>query len=268
MTRFFGIPNTTAIPPIYDLHFDKTDISIPGRPKRYLLRLINTSFGSAFIFSIDNHYLQVISTDFVPVKPFAKTSVLVGIGQRYNVVVEANPFADDENPLDINGNYWIRTWVAPNCGSPGKTTYYEQTGILRYNSTSTSDPTSVPWPNTASRPCLDETYSSPLVPKYPWTVGPANNSKDGESFLVTPNFQANLPDFPLARWSLENASDPTFKPLQINYSDPIFFHLDNFSGIWPERWVVVPENYTSNDWVSLPYFPYHAFHLPGGVTSN
>ena len=55
-------------------------------PKRYLLRVINTSFESTFIFSIDNHILTVIGSDFVPIRPYNTTSVLVGIGQRYHVV--------------------------------------------------------------------------------------------------------------------------------------------------------------------------------------
>ena len=93
MTHFFGNKNTSIIPPIYQLHFEKTNVSIPGRAKRYLLRLINTSFDSTFIFSIDNHWLQIIGADFVPIEPYYNTSVLIGIGQRYHVIVEADPVA-------------------------------------------------------------------------------------------------------------------------------------------------------------------------------
>ena len=47
---------------------------------RYLLRLINTSVDSTFIFSIDGHNLTVIGMDFVPIEPYTNTSVLIGIG--------------------------------------------------------------------------------------------------------------------------------------------------------------------------------------------
>lgn len=124
VTRFNGNKNTSIIPPIYELHFEKKDISTPGRAKRYFLRLINTSFDSTFVFTIDNHWLQIIGADFVPIEPYYNTSVLIGIGQRYHIIVEADPVADVSNPLPKDGNFWIRTWVADDCGTkPGSTGY-------------------------------------------------------------------------------------------------------------------------------------------------
>ncbi|KAI9807258.1 MAG: hypothetical protein M1833_000001 [Piccolia ochrophora] len=249
VTRFSGVQNTSAIPPAYELHFEKRDISTPGRAKRYLLRLINTSFGSTFIFSIDNHRLQVVGADFVPIQPYSNTSVLVGIGQRYHVIVEANPIGGDTNPLPKHKNFWIRTGIAGNCGRPG-IDGYNRTGILRYDSTSTSDPTSRPWSDVSLR-CSDETYSS-LKPILPWCVGPAANAidgNDGEQFNVT-FFPGQPKPYPLATFSLEPKSASGFTPLQINYSIPIFLNL-NFTGSWPKQWVVIPENYTDTDWVYL-----------------
>lgn len=52
------------------------------RGKRYLLRLINSSAESDFIFSIDNHLLEVITTDFVPIQPFKNESIHIGIGEQ------------------------------------------------------------------------------------------------------------------------------------------------------------------------------------------
>ena len=105
----------------------------PGRGcKKYLLRVINTSFDTTFVFSIDNHLLQVASADFVPIQPYRNTSVLVGIGQRYNVIVEANPL-DEESHLDPHGNYWIRTEIADCFGANQGSSGYDETGILRYN---------------------------------------------------------------------------------------------------------------------------------------
>lgn len=49
--------------------------------RRYLLRLINTSLDTTFIFSIDGHKLTVIGADFVPIEPYDTSSVLVAIGQ-------------------------------------------------------------------------------------------------------------------------------------------------------------------------------------------
>ena len=49
--------------------------------KRYLLRLINASTESGFIFSIDNHLLEIIDTDFVPIHPFKNESIHIAIGE-------------------------------------------------------------------------------------------------------------------------------------------------------------------------------------------
>lgn len=49
--------------------------------KKYLLRLINTSVDTTFIFAIDNHDITVMSSDFVPIVPYKTDSVLVGIGK-------------------------------------------------------------------------------------------------------------------------------------------------------------------------------------------
>ena len=56
----------------YTLHFE--------RGRRYLLRLINTSVDTSFVFAIDNHKIQVIGADFVPIVPYMTNHVVVGIG--------------------------------------------------------------------------------------------------------------------------------------------------------------------------------------------
>ena len=48
--------------------------------RRYLLRLINTSIETAFVFAIDNHKIQVVGADFVPIMPYMTDHVVVGIG--------------------------------------------------------------------------------------------------------------------------------------------------------------------------------------------
>ena len=53
------------------------------------MKFINTSTESISIFTIDEHMLQIIGSDFLPIKPYYADSVLVGVGQRYHIVVEA-----------------------------------------------------------------------------------------------------------------------------------------------------------------------------------
>lgn len=255
-------PPDSPIPEEFVLEFEKRHIGQNGRAKRYMLRLINTSFRSTFVFSIDNHVLKVIDADFVPIEPYHTTSILVGIGQRYRVIVEARPDEDDDgsNPVPEDGNFWIRTFVADECGQPGQTGY-ERTGIVRYNSKSTSDPTSKPWPNMPMA-CSDEPYHL-LKPKIPWFVGDAANSV--ERFTLESDFSSNNKPYPLAKFALDPESATGFTPLQINYSEPIIQHLDDFSGKWPQQWVVIPEDFNSSSWVSLsshsPKTPIETKHL-------
>lgn len=49
--------------------------------KRYLLKLINASAESMFLFSIDEHDLTVIEADLVPIHPYATKDIFVAIGK-------------------------------------------------------------------------------------------------------------------------------------------------------------------------------------------
>ena len=50
------------------------------RNKKHILRLINGSAGSSFIFAIDDHNLTVISNDLVAIEPFNVSQLFIGIG--------------------------------------------------------------------------------------------------------------------------------------------------------------------------------------------
>jgi FtsP/CotA-like multicopper oxidase with cupredoxin domain len=236
------------IPTPYTITFDPPTKT---GAKRYLLRLINTSFDMTFVFSIDNHLLQVVGADFVPIHPYMNTSVLVGIGQRYHVIVEADPKSNlPYNEIAKDGNYWIRTYRATCFGSKPNSTNYMENGILRYNAASEAYPNTTAWgPNpygNISLICSDETYKS-LRPILPWTVGPAANAPPdqiGQSFTVQANKSPDI--FPLAIFSM---GGDDFNPLFTDYSNPTFLRL-NYGGKWDPLSVVIPENYTDTDWVS------------------
>jgi len=265
ITRYNNnVPAQLQVPTPYTIHFERKR---PWhRAKRYLLRLINTSFEATFVFSIDNHKLQIVTADFVPIHAYRNTSVLVGIGQRYHVIVTAHP-QPNGRPVPIDGNFWIRTWRADCFGfkqskaSPG----YERAGILRYYSSSRALPKSTAWKGVSYR-CSDETYTS-LKPIVPWTVGePANDlsGKVGENFTVQ-GYSAST-YFPLAFFSMGGDG---FNPLKIDWGNPTFLNLNN-TGKWNPLWVVFPENYTSTDWAYMIIkglkgraFSAHPIHLHG-----
>lgn len=101
--------------------------------------------------------------------------VLIGIGQRYHVVVEARP-SNDLIPVEEQ-NYWIRITGADGCFSiePGQKGN-DKLGIVRYNRGNTATPTSKAYG--FNKTCADEPYES-LVPVVPWEVDardhPANS---------------------------------------------------------------------------------------------
>ena len=73
--------------------------------KKYRLRLINTSTNDNFKVSLDSHDMTVITADFVPVRSFTTKWLFIGIGQRYDVVINANQAVD---------SYWFH--VVPQAG--------------------------------------------------------------------------------------------------------------------------------------------------------
>ncbi|KXT07171.1 hypothetical protein AC578_2414 [Pseudocercospora eumusae] len=67
----------------------------------YLLRLVNGAVDTHFDFMIDNHTLQVIAADFVPIVPYNTTTLSIGMGQRYDIIVTANM-------SDVDSDFWLR----------------------------------------------------------------------------------------------------------------------------------------------------------------
>ena len=66
--------------------------------KNYRLRLINTSTNDNFKVSLDGHNMTVIASDFTPVRPFTTDWLFLGIGERYDVIINANQAV---------GSYWF-----------------------------------------------------------------------------------------------------------------------------------------------------------------
>ena len=61
----------------------------------YRLRIINTAADSNFKFTIDNHTMEVIAADFVPIVPYTTDIVGISMGQRYDIIFTANATADN-----------------------------------------------------------------------------------------------------------------------------------------------------------------------------
>ncbi|PMD44973.1 multicopper oxidase [Hyaloscypha variabilis F] len=210
--------------------------------KKYRIRVVNTAIEAHFQFSIDGHNLTVIGNDLVPIVPYETDSVLVSIGQRYDVIVEANAVAD---------NYWLRAgWVTACSANLNPDNI---TGIVRYDNTSTADPTSTGI--TVGSNCGDEPLES-LVPYLAINVGNYTEvTEEALSFAFSSYFT----------WTINSSS------LYLNWSNPTTLRIFNDELIWPTDYNVVPINQvdSTDEWAvyviqdSSGIGLYHPIHLHG-----
>ncbi|KAL4918819.1 multicopper oxidase [Aspergillus aurantiobrunneus] len=195
--------------------------------KRYLLRLINTSTDTTYIFTIDNHNFTVVEADLVPVKPYITDHLAIGIGQRYHVVLNTWPEPQRNN----TNEFWIRTIPATHCSSfdASNGTFLEvRQGILYYeNHTKT-------WPETTELPkvnydCRDEPFGR-LEPVVPWTVPKLSTDEKGQ--YSTPNASVRLgewllPEEPHASAGPEvNNWNIMDDPIWVRYGKPTVNNLE------------------------------------------
>ncbi|KAG0213894.1 hypothetical protein BGX28_003318 [Mortierella sp. GBA30] len=104
--------------------------------RRYRLRIINSSAQAAFMFSIDNHQLQVIEADGTDLNPIMVDKLPINAGQRYSVIVTANQ--------DLK-NYWMRAEMGLGCMPPTANTNLNPIilGEVRYQGGGKEEPTTV-----------------------------------------------------------------------------------------------------------------------------
>ncbi|KAF1963350.1 laccase-1 [Byssothecium circinans] len=120
--------------------------------KSYRLRIVNTAIDTHYKFAIDGHSFKVIAMDFVPIVPFDATVLDITMGQRYDIVVVA-----DQDPKD----YWMRAVPQGECSSDNNSANIR--AIIRYDSSSTANPTSTAYEELMNDLCDDMPLFS-LVP--------------------------------------------------------------------------------------------------------
>ncbi|KAJ4407264.1 laccase, multicopper oxidase, benzenediol:oxygen oxidorectuctase [Neurospora sp. IMI 360204] len=99
--------------------------------KKHRLRLINTSVENHFQLSLVNHSMTIISADLVPVQPYKVDSLLLGVGQRYDVIIDANQAV---------GNYWFNVTFGGS-GFCGTSQNPSPAAIFRYQGAPNALPT-------------------------------------------------------------------------------------------------------------------------------
>lgn len=141
--------------------------------KKHLLRLINHSAEAIIFFSIDGYNMTVISNDFVSVEPYVTDLVVLGVGQRTEIIVQGR-----SNPEE---SVWMRITEGPsglgpaghtgcslNDGKAYTTTagiYYEEANQnIQPNTTSKIDPSRYLFPQACGNTDLSGTVPSYKMP--------------------------------------------------------------------------------------------------------
>lgn len=114
---------------------------------------------------IDNHKMKVIAADLVPIEPYVTDVLSIGIGQRYDIIVEAD---------QDSGDFWLRAYPDMACSAENEMVDNIR-GIVRYDASSRRDPTTAAYSYTED--CLDEPMSK-LVPYVPLDVDHPATKKD------------------------------------------------------------------------------------------
>ncbi|KAI1377064.1 multicopper oxidase [Hypoxylon crocopeplum] len=166
----------------------------------YRMRLVNGAVDTHFKFTIDNHTMQVISTDLVPIQPYTATVVNIGMGQRYDIIVTADQ-------ASVADNFWMRAIPQSACSENENEDNIR--GIVTYADTASTPETSA-WDFTDS--CDDETDN--IVPYHSKTVGtPPDSVTNEEAGVAIING--------LFRWTLNSTS------LLVDWANPTILQVVN-----------------------------------------
>jgi len=181
--------------------------------KKHLLRLINSSVYSAMTVSLDGHQMQILTADFVPVQPIMVNTLMINIGQRYEVVINAN---------QAPGNYWFRAQVETGCtnddlNSNGGLAIFTYTGVKVATPTTTGY---------SDGGCVEP---SPLTPWVPNTVGSSAafiaQSKALDVQILIPGVTTNNQN--IITWGVNTSA------LHVMWNKPIMSYVMEGNNSWP-----------------------------------
>ncbi|KAI4725634.1 hypothetical protein E4T49_06650 [Aureobasidium sp. EXF-10728] len=186
---------------------------VPG--KKYLFQLLNSAIQSTYKFYIDGHKFTVIAADFVPIVPYETTVLSINIGQRYEIIVEADQ--------DV-GDYFLRFDNQNACASTINSD--DIRGIIHYAGSSGGTPTSTAY--TYPRKdngvggilgtCEDEPLAS-LVPIVKHSVSSPHQTVQHDVAVSNSN------GINLYRWYLDGTT------FQSNWGDATLYNILNNDSI-------------------------------------
>ena len=130
--------------------------------KVHRLRLINAGAEALQKFTIDEHEMTVIATDFTPIKPYKTKVVTLGVGQRADVLVEGKDCSRSQKA------YWMRSDIP--AGTCSHSNQSHALAAIYYDGDTDSVPqsTKVHY-NISSQGCIEDSLelTEPFFPEAP-----------------------------------------------------------------------------------------------------
>ncbi|KAK6511771.1 hypothetical protein TWF481_000676 [Arthrobotrys musiformis] len=235
--------------------------------RKYRLRLINMSTTYMQTFWIDGHDFMVAAADFVPIEPYRASVINVAIGQRYDIIVEAN--AD----TCVQTDFWInmKTCLIPPGQQPLECSPEDaKMGIVRYDAKSTKNPPIIS--NCGDQKACQEEPKELVRPIVKKSVPPPPSDLL-EGLYVSWDFPYNTSEGTTEwRWNMGNS------PLFIEWDEPTYSYLGLEGQQKPlppshqpiylnekDKWVyfVINANFTPNRPERHPIPLDHPIHLHG-----
>ncbi|KAI0129781.1 laccase-1 [Xylariales sp. AK1849] len=214
----------------------------PGSLHR--LRLINPSVENNFQVSLVGHDFTVISTDLVPVESFTTNNLFIGIGQRYDVLINASQAVD---------NYWFNVTMFSTslCGT---SVNLAPAAIFRYDGAPDTTPTAAGTVPTNAN-CQDTTSFTPVVSR---TADQADLVVDAND----PSHQMNiaLQFAPTFVWFVNTSA------INVDWARPVLDYVIEGNTSYPrsENLVFVDEKDVWTYWVIQNTSPLpHPMHIHG-----
>jgi FtsP/CotA-like multicopper oxidase with cupredoxin domain len=255
-----GVHTTMAFPippPSDNVLFNGTNIN-PNDPNqgeyavvtltpgsKHRLRILNPGIENGFQVSLVGHEFTVIATDFVSVEPFVTDNLFLGIGQRYDVIIDASQTV---------GNYWFNVTFS-STGLCGFSRNPAPAAIFRYEGANEELPAAA-----GLRPidslCSDRNDITPIIRR----SAPPENFNPFESRTNLPVELSFPPLSPTVTWYINESS------IYVDWDRPVLDYVLEGNTSYPRREnvVVVEEQDVWTFWVIQNLSPVpHPMHLHG-----
>lgn len=181
------------------------------------------------VYTLILYISQVIASDFVPIVPYTTTSISIGMGQRYDVIVTANQ-------ASIASDFWLRAIPDTFCSTNYNPDLIK--GIIHYDD-STATPTTTAYTITEND-CLGEPSAS-IVPFVALTASTAADvSLDDEVTVEAGDIETGV----VEKWFLGDVN------FVVNWKEPTALLVVEGENSYNESYAVT-EMPTKNSWMTL-----------------